>query len=386
MADSAFADPFSPPRASAAAPTPPAGGARGGAGGAGFGGGGGGGRGAAGNLAPPATTNFQQAQSTQIEDFFEYRFPFPVRLASRQSALLPFLQKTMDIERLSIYNPRTDRGNPQLGARLTNNTDIPFEPGPITFFEEGRYTGEAVLSYLSRGEKRLVSYGVDHDIQIAAKSQVQPEVMARLTIERGIAVLFMERTQTTTYEIRSKATTSKTLIVEHARVADRKVKGDEPWESTDSFYRYRINLRPGATAELPVTEIISRQTQVSLNSLNRQQLLTLFSNKQTPQQVQTKLGQIVDTQEQIATLRNNQRLAEQSIETLFKDQERMRENIKALRDTREEQELRSRYLDQLTKQENQITSTRAQVEQIKKDITAAETRLNDMISTFSYGA
>ncbi|HEX4998972.1 MAG TPA: hypothetical protein VFY29_12150 [Terriglobia bacterium] len=373
-----------------AAPAPLARGARGGGagGGPGAGGGFGGGGGRGGAAAPanlaPQQPNFQQAQATQIEDYFEYRFPFPVRLASRQSALLPFLQKTMDIERLSIYNQRTDRGNPQLGARLTNTTDIPFEPGPVTFFEEGRYTGEAVLDYLARGEKRLISYGIDHDIQIATKAQTQPEVMARLTIERGVAVLFMERTQTTTYEIRSKSASSKTLIVEHARVGDRKVKGDEPWESTDSYYRFRVNLKAGEMTELPVTEIISRQTNVSLTSLNRQQLVNLFSNKQTPQQVQTKLGQIVDTQEQIATLQNNLRLTEQSIDTLFKDQERLRENIKALRDTREEQELRSRYLDQLTKQENQITTARAQVETLKKDITNAQNRLSDMISTLSW--
>jgi DNA repair exonuclease SbcCD ATPase subunit len=267
---------------------------------------------------------------------------------------------------------------------VTNTTDIPFEPGPVTFFEEGRYTGETVLSYLSRGEKRLVSYGIDHDIQVATKTQAQPEIMARLTIERGVAVLFMERTQTTTYEVRSKATANKTLIVEHPRFGDRKLKGEEPWETSDSFYRYRIVLKPSAATEMPVTEIISRQTNVSLNSLNRQQLVSLFSNKQTPQQVQTRLGQIVDTQEQIAAMRNNERLAEQSIETLFKDQERLRENIKALRDTREEQELRSRYLDQLTKQENQIAATRAQVEQFKRDIAAAESRLNELIATFSW--
>jgi hypothetical protein len=209
--------------------------------------------------------------------------------------------------------------------------------------------------------------------------------MARLTIQRGIAVLFMERTQTTTYDVRSKATTQKTLIVEHPRVGDRRVKGEEPWETSDSFYRYRVVLKPGAMTELPVTEIVSRQTNVSLNSLNRQQVVSMFSNKQTPPQVQARLGQIVDTQEQIATLRNNQQLAEQSIATLFRDQERLRENIKALRDTREEQELRSSYLAQLTQQEKQITASRAEIDKIKKDITAAETRLNDLIETFSWG-
>jgi hypothetical protein len=328
---------------------------------------------------------FQQAETTQIEDFFEYRFPFPVRLASRQSALLPFLQKTMDIERLSIYNPRTDRGNPQLGARLVNNTEVPFEPGPVTFFEEGRYTGETVLGYLSRGEKRLVSYGVDHDIQMSTKAQNKPESMARLTIERGVAVLFMERLQTTTYEIRSKATAEKTLIVEHPRQGDRKLKGDQPWETSDSFYRFRVSLKAGQMTELPVTEIVSWQTSVNLSSLNRQQLVEVFSNKETPPQVRTKLGQIVEAQEQIWELQRKQQLEQEVIDTTFRDQERLRENIKALREnTREEQELRSRYLAQLTKQENQITTSRAEIEKLKKEITTAETRLAEMINNLTW--
>jgi hypothetical protein len=93
---------------------------------------------------------FQQADAARVQDFYEYKFPFPVRIASRQSALLPFLQKTMNVERLSIFNGRTDRGNPRLGARLENNTDIPFEAGPVTFFQDTRYAGEAVLDYLFR--------------------------------------------------------------------------------------------------------------------------------------------------------------------------------------------------------------------------------------------
>src|SRR5688572_20883134 len=52
---------------------------------------------------------FQEAASVQVGDYFEYQFPSPVRIASRQSALLPFLQKTLDLERLSIFNGRSDR-------------------------------------------------------------------------------------------------------------------------------------------------------------------------------------------------------------------------------------------------------------------------------------
>ncbi len=321
--------------------------------------------------------------ATQVEDFFEYTFPFPVQLASRQSALLPFLQKTLNVERLSIFNARADRGNPRIGAEIQNATDIPFEPGPVTFFESGRYAGEAVLNYLSRGEKSLVSYGVDHDVQIASKLQNRPETTTRLTVSHGIAVLFTESVVTTTYEIRNKGG-KKTLVVEHPRVNDRTLKGVEPWETTGGFYRFRLNLEASQEITLPVGEVIARQTQVALNSLRRNQL-AMFAGKETPQAVRDTLGRIVEVQEQIAALQSDIGVTNAAIDGFFRDQERLRENIKALHDTREEQQLRRRYLDQLSKQEDQIQSSRAHADAVSKDVAAAGERLGDLISNLSWG-
>ena len=358
--------------------------------GAGARGGGGGGRGgaAAPAAAPPALAPgaavFQQADSGRVEDFYEYKFPFPVRIASRQSALLPFLQKTMNVERLSIFNARTDRGNPRLGARLENNTDIPFEAGPVTFFQETRYAGEAVLDYLPRGEKALVSYGIDNEIQISSKTQSQPETTVRLTVSKGVAVLFMESVLTTTYEIRNKGLDRKSLIVEHPRVNNRTLKGIEAFETTDSFYRFRVQLNAGQSTTLAVPEIVARQTNVSLTSLTRPQL-TLFAGRETPQAVREKLGQIVDTQEQIASMRTDVQNTQSTVDTLFRDQERLRENLKALKEGSEDQQLRTRYLDQLRRQEDQIDTARAHIGSVNKDIAAAQSRLNDLISNFTFG-
>jgi hypothetical protein len=348
------------------------------------GGGGGGGRGGGGAAALPPPITFQQAASMQVEDFFEYQFPFPVRLASRQSALLPFLQKTMNVERLSIFNARSDRGNPRLGAQLENNTGVPFEAGPVTFFQDTRYAGEAVLDYLPRGEKRLVSYGVDHDIQISSKAQSQPQVTTRVTVNKGAAVLFRESTLTTTYEIRNKGTDRKSLIVEHPRIGDRKLKGVEPFETTDGFYRFRVALNPGQSTEFAVPEVIAQQTTVVLESLTREQLV-MFSGRETPASVREKLGQIVETQEQIAAMREDYRKTQEGIDTLFRDQERLRENLKALRDTSEDQQLRTRYLDQLKKQEDQIDASRAKSEAVSKQITDTQTKLGDLISNLTFG-
>jgi hypothetical protein len=298
--------------------------------------------------------------------------------------LLPFLQKTMPVERLSIFNARTDRGNPRLGARLENNTDIPFEAGPVTFFQETRYAGEAVLDYLPRGEKALVSYGIDNDIQISSKTQSQPENTVRLTVSKGVAVLFMESVLTTTYEIRNKGSEKKTLIVEHPRVNNRTLKGVDAFETTESFHRFRVPLNAAQQTTLPVPEVVARQTNISLTTLNRNQL-TLFAGRETPQSVREKLGQIVDTQEQIGTMRTDLQNTQSTVDTLFRDQERLRENLKALGNGSEDQQLRTRYLDQLRRQEDQIDAARARIESINKEIASTQSRLSDLITNFTFG-
>jgi peptidoglycan hydrolase CwlO-like protein len=136
--------------------------------------------------------------------------------------------------------------------------------------------------------------------------------------------------------------------------------------------------------DFAVPEIVSRQTNITLTTLTRPQL-ALFGSKETPQAVREKLGQIVDLQEQIASMRSDVNTTQGGIDGLFRDQDRLRENIKALRDGSEEQQLRSRYLGQLKNQEDQIDKSRAHIEEVNKQIAATEARLGDLISNLTFG-
>src|SRR5262249_45473460 len=98
-----------------------------------------------------------------------------------------------------------------------------------------------------------------------------------------------------------------------------------------------------------------------------------------------KLSEIVDFQEQLEKMRADLKATNESINTFFRDQERLRENLKALRDTSEDQQLRSRYLDQLKKQEDRIDAWRAHVDSVTREMETAQTKLDDLISDFSFG-
>jgi len=326
--------------------------------------------------------SFQAAEAAQIEDFFEYRFPFPVQLASRQSALLPFVQKPLKIERLSIFNAGADRGSPRLGARIENNTGTPLEPGPVTFFESGRYAGEAVFDYVPRGAKHLVSYGIDHDVLISSKQQPEPQTTTRLTISKGIAVFYKASILTTTYAVRNKGD-RKTLIVEHPRTSGRTLKGQQPWETTDSFYRFRIELPPNELTELPIAEVTEQRVDVTLRPLTRDQLV-MFSGKETPAQVRARLGEIIDLQESLDGLQTESNALDEQRLQIFSDQERLRDNLRSLGNSKADQTLRKRYLEQLTAQEDQLTQVRASVARLTTQIGEGQKRLAGLIEALAF--
>jgi hypothetical protein len=208
--------------------------------------------------------------------------------------------------------------------------------------------------------------------------------MARLTIARGVATLFMESVATTTYEIRNRGTEQKSLIVEHSRAGNRALKSATPFESTEGYHRFRIALTPGQSTTLEVPEIVSRQNTVQLTTLTRPQL-ALFTNSGTPARVREQLGQIIDLQEQLASLRGQVKESQDGIDGVFRDQERLRENLKALGTGVEDRQLRSRYLGELQKQEDQLEAGRARMAAVNAEISRLQAQLGDLIATLSLG-
>jgi hypothetical protein len=334
------------------------------------------------NTEPPAPA--QTADASQVEDYFEYRFPFPIQLGARQSALLPFLNRPVKAEKVSIFKSGIDRDHPLNGAFVENNAEVPLEPGPITFFQDGRYAGETVMEYLSRGERRLVSYGLDYDIQVGSQKSSRPEQIVRLTATKGVVTLFHESVETTSYKFRNKGQESKTLILEHPRDDSTALRDLTPAETTAVGYRFRIAVEPGQEIEFPVAETVTREEAVELDDLDRKEFLEVFSGAGIPSELRSRIETIVRAKERVSELERQKVPLDGQIKAIFNDQQRLRENLKALGDRKEERELRQGYIMQLQSQEQRITDLRNKTEELTKQIGQQEEQVSKMISDLSW--
>jgi hypothetical protein len=327
---------------------------------------------------------FQESESSQVQDYFEYKFPFAIHLDTRQSALLPFLNRSIKLERLSIYNSQTKSRHPQLGAMIENNTDVPFESGPVTLFQDGQYAGEAVLGYVSRGEKRLISYGVDYDIEISARNHELPEKVVKVKAAKGTLMLEKETVNTVDYELRNKSTSARVVVIEHPREDDVKISGAVPFETTDNFYRFRFELKPKQEFKLALKEVESSETQISIRDLDRHRFEAELLGGDIPPALRAKLNEIVREREVLTDLRKLRAPLDGRITTIFEDQTRLRENLKALRDTGEDRELRKKYLDQLAVQETQLAELRGQINDALRRLQDQESHVEKLVADLTW--
>jgi hypothetical protein len=213
---------------------------------------------------------------------------------------------------------------------------------------------------------------------------VRPEQITRITAARGVVTFFRESVQTTTYRFRNKGPDAKTLILEHPKESGRALKDLEPEETTAAFYRFRITAQPGQEIEFPVTEIVSRQNNVAVRSLDRPTFELTFTGSEIPAGLRSRIENVIRARERLAELQAQKLPLDNSIKTIFTDQDRLRENLKALGDSREERELRQRYLSELQAQEEQVKDLRSRLERLTQEIAEQEAHVSKLVSELSW--
>jgi uncharacterized phage infection (PIP) family protein YhgE len=86
----------------------------------------------------------------------------------------------------------------------------------------------------------------------------------------------------------------------------------------------------------------------------------------------------------VADLGDRKEAADSDMSKIFDDQQRLRENMKALKGSPEEKALLQRYTGQLNQQENRLEELRKQIADLEKQEESEQQKLNQMIQGLSF--
>ena len=308
------------------------------------------------------------ASGAELGELFEYRIKEPVTLQKNQSALVPIVSGEIAAERVSLWNHGTGAGRPLRAIWVTNTTGLTLDGGSMTIIDGNAFAGEGLMEPLKPKERRLVSYASDLGVLVEATARPVPRRIYRLRASDGIIIQETEESSTTNYHVRNEGSTPSTLVIEHRlRPGWKLAPGQTPVESTPGAERFRIVADPGAEATLAVRDVSPGTARIRIGDVTEALIAELVTAGASADDLQRGLRPVLDKKAELAGIDRKLSEIEAERTRIASDQQRVRENMKALRGSDEERQLLQRYTRQLDEQETRLAtlhqeSTRAAAE------------------------
>jgi hypothetical protein len=321
-------------------------------------------------------------QSQDLGDLFEYKLSDHVTIRKNQSALVPILQARIDAEKVSVWNPSESTA---LRALWVNNTtDLTFDGGSFNVLEGDAFAGEGLMVAIKPGEKRLLSYAADTGVLVDAKQKSENQRVTKCVIAHGTMTQSTQEHQESTYTIRNRDTEKRVLVVEHPARAGWKLADDlAPAESSVSYHRFRVALDPRKTTTLVIKEYRPITNRYAITNITDGEIKMFLDQKMINPEVERALRKIISQKNDIAVIDAVITGRRGQITSISEDQQRVRENMKALKGSAEEKALVERYVRQMNEQEDRMQSLRHEISEMQQKRDAAQSTLNGMVEALT---
>lgn len=318
------------------------------------------------------------AEGKAMGDLFEYALQQKITVLKNQSALVPIVQAPIAADRVTLWNSEVDQALRALW--VTNTTGLTLDSGTFNIIEGDAFAGEGLVNELRPNERRLLSYAADTAVRVDSESNADEQPYTRITIAHGLMKLTREERNTTTYRIRNTDTQARDVVIEHpVEQGWILAEGEKPEESSSSFHRFRVKVESGKTAQLAVSEFRPQETQYVISNITNDQLLLFVKEKAIKPELEQSLRAVLSKKAEISGVDLSILSRRQEINRISQEQNRLRENMKALKGGAEEKALLQRYVQQLNRQEDRLTTLNNEINDWESKRTELSAELDRMV-------
>ncbi|MEM7682520.1 MAG: DUF4139 domain-containing protein [Planctomycetota bacterium] len=332
-----------------------------------------------------AVTLDAAATGADLGELFRYLIDQPVTLERGKSAMLPILDQTVEVDRLSIFNPASHPRHPMLGVRLTNTTDLKLQGGPVTVLDAAAYAGDAQVGFMGPGDDRLLSYGLDLEVRVDASQKSNSELVGG-SISRGVLRLQRRQVRTQTYDVQNDAGADRTVLIEHPRLSGYELQAtdgqDGPVETTDTLYRFEVAAPKDDSGSVTVTQTRIAWEGLSLVNQNPDQLLAQSRGAAIPQDVRAALEDLASRKRAVSEVQQRIAKIDEVYSQINYDQQRVRENMRGLD---RNSPLYQTYVEKLTAQETEVGQLQAEKMTLRERLSELQADLAEHIDNLRVG-
>jgi len=133
-----------------------------------------------------------------------------------------------------------------------------------------------------------------------------------------------------------------------------------PVTKTANHYRFRVTLAAHQTLNFPVSERNEEFDSYALTNFTRDNLELFISRRYVDEKTRAALETIIALKDKVAAASSRLQVIDKEAAEIAHDQERLRENIKALTSTAEAKQLIARYVSKANEQETRLEQLEAE--------------------------
>jgi hypothetical protein len=305
------------------------------------------------------------AAGVEVGELFAYQAKEKVTIKRGQAALVPILSERVEgSERVLFYRPSVS-SRPMNTLYFKNTTPLTLEAGPVTFFDGSTCIGEGLMrKVMKQGMRDMLPYAVEAGVTVETKANHRSDPITRGAISNGVLHLTFVQNYETVYTVKSQLGRDTVLYLDHARMGGYALS--EPAkaeEEVDGQYRFKVELKGGASVDLKVRESQPVTTQVALMGTPAETIRFYLQQRYLSEAAKRMLSELIGAQGEINRLRGEENELTQERTRLGEDDTRVRQNLGVLRDTPGELEMRKKYLQRLQDSD-------ARQEKIREDLKA----------------
>lgn len=296
-------------------------------------------------LSHPSET--RETIQKEVGEFSTFESKDPVTIPAKRSTSVPVFTKALsEISSLVHFKESNHAKNPYTSVEFNNETGFPLAKGVCTVFTEGAYSGSCVIPITSPAETQLLPHALETGIQLQISRQAAKTKCLSITLSKGFSVESKELRKSVRYHVDNQRNKDFKFVLDHEEIfknqeftavliqGTRKTALD--FKRLSEGIRLSFNVIAHSNCIVEVEEKTVMDYKVELTNTNDSH--NLFHNIEWFEQnlISTKnplansksVSECIAKQNELQQLEIKIETANKEIESLDKQQKRLRENIK----------------------------------------------------------
>jgi hypothetical protein len=322
------------------------------------------------------------AEAATYEDrgeLFEYRVAQKVSLKRGSSAMVPLLAAPVKAEKERIWRDGSP-ATPDLVLSFDNTTGAVLEEGPAVVYDEDVYAGEAMVPYSARGAKVKLAFAKDLGVRCKRTSK-------RATIVTGIRLadrfLAQEQRGEEHHELSAESDHAEPVdvVFELAKNAARTISTEhtQPFEETSSYRRFRVTVPPHGKALITVVEQWHESQRFQYDGITQANVAWWLEHRYLDRATFDALSEIIAAQTEARELDARRARVEGEQAAAYTKQTKIAEQLKVLKESGPEGELRLRYVKELQGEQDKVNACEREIHALRDGAERARKRAEEKL-------